>query len=241
VTRVFNELSDILAGKLEGKDLEVNPLEVDVSIFPEPNPVEDLYVGSARSALLMGLMNFSEAAPAKKDDLISAATPMTSEDLDSTSEVKYSGWPAMNMIVRQGLAMKEGRYYKKSKTEAYTFSLTDLGWRWAKKVQGEYRQRLGGMPRQQTPPKKVASEASSSQKRQRPHYLEPPDFAVKCQQADFPASAIPLGSKVSVRAWRRLSSTTVRSEKSWRGTLTSTGTRSNCPPEETSCRFGLRM
>lgn len=122
--KVFNDLAKVMHGSKEGRDLSMTPLPLNDA--PEIMPVDKLYAGSARSALLIGLMPFSETKPATKEELVVQALQYAREDLDSARDIKYGGWPEMNMIVRMGLAVKKGKYYKK-REETYTFWLTALG------------------------------------------------------------------------------------------------------------------
>jgi hypothetical protein len=157
----------------KGKDLSVSPL--DTTGVPDITPVDKLYTGSARSALLIGLLPFSEARPATKEQLIASASPHTLEELDAAGDIKYAGWPEMNLIVRKGLAVKHGKYYRTQGDKAYTFWLTQLGRSWAEKIVGEV---------EATPKKRPAEYAEVS--------------IQKVARQSFPY-ALPSGSQVSVR------------------------------------------
>jgi len=204
-TRVHNELLDVMFYKKPGK--APNDVGIDVSIYAEPRPVDDMHFGSTRCALLIGLQQFSEAQTATKEELIMVSRQFTREDLDSTRDISYSGWTEMHPLVRQNLVMKTrsirpsvcsvfGKYYKRT-GECYEFWLTDLGRYWATKLLP---------PTPQTPPRPPnapAGEAGSGQKRMRPSSVESgsPGNPAKCHCATALTSCvIPVGAHVSLRA-----------------------------------------
>jgi hypothetical protein len=138
-------------------------------------------------------MDFSDTDPATKEELMLNSMHHTNEDLDAAKDIKYGGWPEMNLLVRMGLVTKIGDYYRRSKGPAtsYRFFLSELGWCVAKNrnlgTPGGQGQRNFTFPFRfmSTPQKRPtdSSETGSSQKRAR----------------EDPSLTMPSGSKVCIR------------------------------------------